>query len=63
MFDLLRSVSACTIAILANDPNVNVEETMGSVRHSSLAATCAYVVCGNDSETMKLSALGFQLQG
>ena len=49
--------------VFANDPNVNVEETMGSACHSSLAATRAYVVRGNDSEAAKLSALGFQLQG
>ena len=36
---------------------------MGSARHSSLVATRAYVVRGNDSEAAKLSALGLQLQG
>ena len=46
------------VTTLANDPGVSVEESLASVRHSSVAAQRTYMTRDGVSETSKFNALG-----
>ena len=46
------------ITTLVNDSGVSTEEALASSRHSSVAASRAYQIRGNNSEIAKFRALG-----
>ena len=55
-----HSLRSVFITTLANNPNVSLEETMRSARHSNAESTTAYINRSTESESNKFVALGIK---
>ena len=45
------------VSALANDPSVNLSETMAAARHKTAAASAVYQQCSHQSEANRINSL------